>query len=161
MCCPPGNILQRRHYLQYNFILHISNVTTSSYKEQSRSLCIQLYVVLLPTLCLMLGACGSWISKLRSRFRQPGGCFSSDQQGKLSHLAASGPLDLLQKDGRSTLSLWEGRSVSLWSERIWSDVQRWPQRFNSMPVPQTGAEGSDLRELCKIKSPSHGGGENL
>lgn len=84
------------------------------------------------------------MSKLRSQFRQPGDCFSSDQQGKLSHLAASGPLDLLQKDGGSTSSLWEGRGGGPQSERIWSDVQPWPQQFNSMCESEPGAEGSDL-----------------
>lgn len=72
MCCPSGNILQRRHYLQYNFMLHIINVTKFSYEEQSCSLCLRWYTALLPTLCLISGACGSSISKLRSQFRQPG-----------------------------------------------------------------------------------------
>lgn len=37
-----------------------------------------------------------------------------------------------------------GERCSLWSERIWADTQRWPQRFRSVAASQPGAEGSDL-----------------
>lgn len=54
----------------------------------------------------------------------------------MSHLADSSPLDLLQKAGESVSSLWEGRGVSLLSERIWSGVQCWPLSFDYLCLSQ-------------------------
>lgn len=145
MYCPPGHIAEDTlPAVQFHITRYQCNPVFPKKKKQSCSLCLQLYVSLLPTLCPMLGACGSCMSKLGSQFRQTGDCFSSHQQGELSHLAASGPLDVLQKDGRSMSSLWEGRGGSPWSERIWADTQHWPQRFHSVAASQPGAEGSDL-----------------
>lgn len=157
MYCPPGHIAEDTlPAVQFHITRYQCNPVFPKKKKQSCSLCLQLYVSLLPTLCPMLGACGSCMSKLGSQFRQTGDCFSSHQQGELSHLAASGPLDVLQKDGRSMSSLWEGRGGSPWSERIWADTQHWPQRFHSVAASQPGAEGSDLWRACKSKTPSHG-----
>lgn len=47
---------------------------------------------------------------------------------------------------------WKWGHDILVSERIWCQVQCWPQRFSSVSVSQPGAGGSSLSGLWKSKS---------
>lgn len=84
------------------------------------------------------------------------GQFSRDQAGRVSLLAASVSLGMLQRDGRSTLSL--GNGDILISEGIWCEVQCWPQKFNSVSDSARGWGQQFVRTL-EQQSPSHGRGK--
>lgn len=117
--------------------------------------CLQLYVSLLLTLHLM-SDCSSWVSTLRSD--NQGTVFMRSRRQSASPHSFS--VSVCAPDGwREQDVTWRQGCDILISERIWCQVQHWPQRFNPLSVSQPGAEDSNLWGLWESKSPSHGRGK--
>lgn len=160
MCCPPGNILQRIHFLQHSFKLQLIQHNHLLLRTVLL-LILQLQVSLLCPSCFWHQCLCLLDEQVQTTARITRWWFlvwSRRQSILPCLLMSSRPAT---EGWWGSLALWEDRGGSLRSERIWSDWKSWPQRFSSMSVSQPGAEGSDLWRVYRRKIPSCRGEKNV